>query len=332
MKKSLISTLCILTLFCLVSTGDLFGIQAMGYGRLEGRVVDEEGNPIPNATITVEKLQHISKKLTTFSKSVTTNEKGVWIMFHVQGGDIIVTATAEGYFPETERVEISQDYPNFHVNFKLKKAATPTELPEPEGLSINTTKYLEEGAKYFQEEKFEDAIKLYQVVLDNNPENYLVHKDIGNCYMKMERYDLAEKEFLEFLSAAKLENSPTSIPMQSDALSSLGTISARKDDNETALNYFLEAYELNPMDEEVNYNLGEIYFSLRNIDEAIRYYRIASDIKPSWPEPYMKLGFAYLNKSDMPKAKEYFEKFLEIAPDHPQAEGIRYILEDIKDE
>jgi Tfp pilus assembly protein PilF len=331
MKKTLISTLCILTLICLVAGDNLFGIQAIGYGRLEGRVVDEEGNPIPNATITVEKLQHVSKKLTTFKKSVTTNEKGIWIMFNVLGGDVIVTATAEGYFPETERVEISQGYPNFHVNFKLKKAATPTELPEPEELSINTTEYLEEGAKYYREEKYEDAIKLYQLVLDKSPENYVVHKDIGNCYMMMEQYDLAEKEFLEFLSAAKLENSPTSIPMQSDALSSLGTISARKDDNETALNYFLEAYNLNPMDEEVNYNLGEIHFSLRKIDEAIQYYRVASDIKPSWPEPYMKLGFAYLNKSDTPKAKEYFEKFLEIAPDHPQAEGIRYILKDIKD-
>jgi tetratricopeptide (TPR) repeat protein len=149
--------------------------------------------------------------------------------------------------------------------------------------------------------------------------------------MKMEKYDHAEKEFQDFLEAAKQDNNPVSIPMQADALSSLGTISARKNDNESAFDYFLEAYKLNPMDEEVNYNLGEIHFSLRKIDEAIQYYRIASDIKPTWPEPYMKLGYAYLNKNDTPKAKEYFKKFLEMAPDHPQAEGIKYLLEDIKE-
>lgn len=331
MKKALIATLYVFTFFCLVSTGHLFGIQAMGYGRVEGRVTDEDGNPIPNATVTVEKLQHVSKQLTTYKKSVTTNEKGIWKMFHVQGGDVIVTASAEGYFPHTERVEISQDYPNFHINFKLKKAAIPTDLPEPETPTINTSKYLEEGQKHFQEEKYEEAVKLYQLVLDNSPENYLVHNYLGNCFMKMEQFELAEKAFQEFLAAAKLENSPTSIPMQADALSSLGTIRARENDNESALNYFLEANKMNPMDEEVNYNLGEIYFSLRKIDEAIRYYRVASDIKSSWPEPYMKLGYAYLNKKDMSKAKEYFEKFLDIAPDHPQAEGIKYILEDIKD-
>ncbi len=330
MKKTIISTLCIFTFVCLVFQGSFLAAQAMGYGRLDGRVTDEDGNPIPNATITVEKLQHVSKKINTFTKSVTTNTKGIWRMSNVSGGDVVVTAKAEGYFPKTERVEISQTYANLKVNFKLKRAETPTELPEAEKPAIMISKNLEDGGNYFQEERYEEAIASYKLILENSPENYLVHNYIGNCYMKMEKYDLAEKEFQDFLEAAKQDNSPISIPMQADALSSLGTISARKNDNETALNYFLEAYKLNPMDEEVNYNLGEINFSLRKIDEAIEYYRIASDIMPTWPEPYMKLGYALLNKKDTLKAIEYFKKFLEMAPDHPQAEGIKYILEDLK--
>jgi tetratricopeptide (TPR) repeat protein len=331
MEKSTISILCIISIVSLVFQGNLLTAQAMGYGRLEGRVIDEDGNPIPNATVTVEKLQHVSKKLTTFKKSVSTNNKGLWRMFHVSGGDVVVTASAEGYFPETERVEISQDYPNLHVNFKLKRAELPTELPDAEKPAIMTSDQLEEAERYFQEERYEDAIASYKLVLENTPENYLVHNYIGNCYMKMDKYDLAEQAFRDFLEAAKKDNSPVSIPMQADALSSLGTISARKSDNEAALDYFLQAHKLNPMDEEVNYNLGEIHFSLRKIDEAIEYYRIASDIKPTWPEPFMKLGYAYLNKKDMEKAIGYFEKFLEMAPDHPQAEGIKYLLEDLKD-
>jgi tetratricopeptide (TPR) repeat protein len=331
MKKAIISTLCIFTFVCLVFQGSFLAAQAMGYGRLDGRVTDEDGNPIPNATVTVEKLQHVSKKINTFTKSVTTNAKGIWRMTNVSGGDVVVTAKAEGYFPKTERVEISQTYANLKVNFKLKRAETPTELPDAEKPAIMTSKNLEDGGNYFQEERYEEAIASYNLVLENSPESYLVHNYIGNCYMKMEKYDLAEKKFQDFLEAAKQDNSPVSIPMQADALSSLGTISAGKNDNEAALNYFLEAYKLNPMDEEVNYNLGEINFSLRKIDDAIEYYRIASDIKPTWPEPYMKLGYALLNKKDTQKAIEYFEKFLEMAPDHPQAEGIKYILEDLKE-
>ena len=330
MKKAIIPTLCIITFVCLVFQSSFLAAQAMGYGRLEGIVTDEDGNPIPNATVTVEKLQHVSKKINTFTKSVTTNVKGLWKMFNVSGGDVVVTANAEGYFPKTERVEISQTYANLRVNFKLKRAETPTELQDAEKPAMMTSKNLEDAGNYFQEERYEEAIASYHLVLENSPENYLVHNYIGNCYMKMEKYDLAEKEFQDFLEAAKQDNSPVSIPMQADALSSLGTISARKNDNEAALNYFLEAYKLNPMDEEVNYNLGEINFSLRKIDEAIEYYRIASDIMPTWPEPYMKLGYALLNKKETPKAIEYFEKFLEMAPDHPQAEGIKYILEDLK--
>ncbi len=331
MKKVLLSTLCIVSFVCLVFQGSFLGAQAMGYGRIEGRVIDEEGNPIPNATVTAEKLEHVTKKLTTFKKSVTTNQKGLWRMFNVMGGDIVVTATAEGYFSQTERVEISQSYPNLHINFKLKKAEMPTELPDAEKPATMTFNHLEDAGKYFQEERFEDAIRSYTLALENSPENYLVYNYIGNCYMRMEKYDLAEQAFKDFLESAQKDNSPTSIPMQADALSSLGTICARKNNNEAALDYFLEAHKLNPMDEEVTYNLGEIHFSLRKIDEAIEYYRIASDINPTWPDPVMKLGYAYLNKKDMLKAKEHFKKFLEMAPDHPQAEGIKFLLEDIKD-
>jgi tetratricopeptide (TPR) repeat protein len=331
MKKTLLPTLYIVTFVYLIFQGSFLAAQAMGYGRLDGRVTDEDGNPIQNATVTVEKLQHVSKKINTFTKSVTTNAKGLWKMTNVSGGDVVVTASAEGYFPETERVEISQTYSNFKVNFKLKRAETPTELPDAEKPAIITSKQLEDGGRLYQEKRYEEAIASYKLVLENSPENYLVHNYIGNCYMKMEKYELAEKEFQGFLEAARQDNSPVSIPMQGDALSSLGTISARKNENKAALKYFLEAYKLNPMDEEVNYNLGELHFSLRKIDEAIEYYRIASDIKPSWPEPNMKLGFAYLNKKDAPRAIEYFKKFLEMAPDHPQAEGIKYILEDLKE-
>jgi tetratricopeptide (TPR) repeat protein len=331
MKKAIILLLCIVTFASLIFQGSFLDAQAMGYGRLDGRVTDEDGNPIPNATVTVEKLQHVSKKINTFTKSVTTNAKGLWRLNNVSGGDVVVTASAEGYFPETERVEISQTYANLRVNFKLKRAETPTELPVAEKSVFLTSKQFEDAGRFYQEERYEEAIASYKLVLEDSPQNYLVHNYIGNCYLKMEKYDLAEKEFKDFLEAAKQDNSPVSIPMQADAFSSLGTINARKNDNEAALNHFLEAYKLNPMDEEVNYNLGEIHFSLRKINEAIKYYRIASDIKPTWPEPLMKLGYAYLNKKDMPKAIEYFEKFIELAPDHLETEGIKYILEDIKE-
>lgn len=302
----------------------------MGYGRLEGIVTDEDGKPIPNATITVEKLQHVTKKITTFTKSVTTNDNGFWRMFNVLGGEVVVTASAEGYFPETERIEISQTYPNLHVNFRLKRAETPTELPEAQKPAIMISRDLEEAGRHFQEGRYEEAIATYKLVLKDSPENYLIHNYIGDCYMKMEKFDLAEKEFQDFLEAAKENSTPESVTMQADALSSLGTIKARENENEAALDFFLQAHKLNPMDEEVNYNLGEIYFSLKKIDEAIEFYRIASDIKPAWPEPYMKLGYAYLNKKDLPRSVEYFEKFLEMAPDSPQAEGIKYLIEDIK--
>ncbi|MGD9346437.1 MAG: tetratricopeptide repeat protein [Candidatus Aminicenantes bacterium] len=331
MVNKRILTSCIIIFFCIVFQGNFLLSQSLGYGRLEGRVTDEDGNPIPNATVTVEKLQHVSKHLTTFKKTATTNAKGLWRMFHVSGGDVVVTAAADGYFPETERVEISQDYPNLHVNFKLKRAELSKELPDAQKPSVMMSNHLEDAGKYIQEGRYEDAVASYELVLEDSPENYLVHNYIGNCYMKMEKFDRAEKAFLNFLEAARKENSPISIPMQADALSSLGTISARNSDNEAALEYFLQAHKLNPMDEEVNYNLGEIHFSLRKIEEAIEYFRIASDIKPTWPEPYMRLGYAYLNKNDTVKAKEYFEKFLEIAPDHPQAEGIKFVLEDIKE-
>ena len=79
-------------------------------------------------------------------------------MNNVSGGDVIVTAKADGYFPETERVEISQTYSNLKVNFKLKRAETPAELPDANVPANMTSNHLEEAGKYFQEERYADAI------------------------------------------------------------------------------------------------------------------------------------------------------------------------------
>jgi hypothetical protein len=44
------------------------------------------------------------------------------------------------------------------VNFKLKRAETPAELPDANVPAIMTSNHLEEAGIYFQEERYADAI------------------------------------------------------------------------------------------------------------------------------------------------------------------------------
>ncbi|MFB0564224.1 MAG: tetratricopeptide repeat protein, partial [Candidatus Aminicenantaceae bacterium] len=97
-------------------------------------------------------------------------------------------------------------------------------------------------------------------------------------------------------------------------------------DKEAALNYYKEALEFDPRNENLVYTLGDICFSLRKIEDAIHYFNLASEIKPAWADPYLKLGYVYLRQEDYQKAKENLNKFLKLEPDHPQAESIKEIL------
>jgi tetratricopeptide (TPR) repeat protein len=303
----------------------LFSQAGMGKGRINGTIVDSEGNPIEGATIIAHSLKYKETKV-----KGSSDAKGNWAIGGLGTGYWRITATKPGYGSSFVELNVSQVKRNPPIAFTLKKAkGAAIFLVDEEARAA-----LDQGNQLMQEKQYDEAIAIFQQLLDTYPTAYQVRLNLGECFMKKEEIDKAEEQFYHVLEAIKTEfmeykKDPDS---SSKALSALAQVSLKKNDLKSAQDYFAQALEISPTDEVLAYNVGEIYFANQEIDTAITYFQKAVEIKEDWSPPYLKLGYAYLNKGVNEKALEYLEKFLELDPESPDAPVAQEFINMLKKE
>lgn len=309
--------LSILILFCFSH----LEAQVRGLARINGKVLDESENPIPNATVKVQAIEVAGKRTEEFEKTVTTDEEGAWKLAGLSSGFFRVEVSAAGFIPMSKNVEVSQININPQIIHHLKRAE------EFIGQDADSSALFEEGNALYEEGRYDEAIATFQEFLEKNPMAYQVRFNIGNSYREKNELDNAQQEFEAVLEKARIEEGPEALKIQAKALAAIGELYVKRDDIEKAREYFTRSLERNSQDEILAYNVGEILFSNAKMDEALEYFTLAATIKPCWADVYLKLGYVYLNKTDYDKAKENFSKFLELDPEHPQAQSVRSILD-----
>jgi tetratricopeptide (TPR) repeat protein len=283
-------------------------------GRFKAYVTDEQGNPIAGATIIAENPLSMSGKI-----EVKTDKKGGFIFKVPDTGVWNLTISADGYHNFIAQVQLSALTKNEEHTFTLKKI-TAEEVPQasPEDLELyNSAKDLYKNGNY------KGALQLYQQFLQNNPDNFLVYKDIGLSLEKLGEYDKALESFQKYLEKR---------PNDSRVLYEIGQIYIVKNQMDKALEYFEKTIQANPDDPNAYYNVAEVYFSSGNTEKSIEYYNKALEIQPDFADSYFKLGLAYLKLNDEAKAIEYMEKFLKLEPNSDRAELIKNEIKRLKEE
>jgi len=114
MKNKFLVILIVWVLLAVFLPIGLLAQAGQGRGRLSGTVLDENGKPVANAVITVE-FENSGKKMET-----TSNQKGEWAVLGLGTGRCKVMAMADGFFPATMQVTVSQLQRNAPVKFVLK--------------------------------------------------------------------------------------------------------------------------------------------------------------------------------------------------------------------
>lgn len=295
--------------------------QVRGLARINGKILDESENPIPNATVKVQAVEIAGKRTEEFEKTVTSDDEGEWKLAGLSSGFFKIEVSAPGFIPSSKNVEVSQININPQIIIHLKRAE------EFVAQNSDSSALFEEGNALFDQGKYDDAIGSFQEFLEKNPMAYQVRFNIGNCYREKNELENAQQEFEAVLENARTEEGPEALKIQAKALAAIGELYVKRDDIDKAREYFTQSLELNPQDEILAYNVGEILFSNAKMQEALEYFTLAAKIKPGWPDAYLKLGYVYLNLTDYDKAKENFKKFLELGPDHPQAQSAKSILD-----
>jgi len=327
----------VIVIFCFflvlfISVCPLSAQRAVGSGRLGGKVLDGDGDPIAGATVKVRIMAVVNEKRAGYEISTTSDAKGKWKMLGLVSGWADVTASAPGFTSFTHKVEISQVYEDMHLNFKLKKDTSFQDAlanlgPDP---LAALSGYVEEGNQLYKQRRFEDAVTAYKKFEEERPDQHLIHYYLGICYQQMEQLDAAQAEFEKVVEGFQKEGAAESGQVRSQVLFTLAELLAEQGKREEALEYFRASHDADPYNEKVAYNLGDLCFALQRGEEAVEYLNRAVDIRPSWADPYLKLGYVYLNLENFSQAGESFRKYLDLNPDAPEKAEVKDILEDLK--
>jgi len=296
--------------------------ENLGRGRINGTVVDENGEAIEGALIVAEL---IGGKTRLDGQS---DAKGRFAIAGLGTGKWRVTASKSGYASSSVEMNVSQITTNPSITFTLKKMSGLAAFSSDK----DAMKMFDQGNALLGQGNYDEALKVFEEFLAKFPDIYQTHLNIGSCYLKKGDLEEAEVEFklvldktIETHGDYKKDAAATM-----RAFAGLGEIYVKKGDFDTAQKYFSQALEISPQDAVAAYNVGEILFSNQKVDEAIRYLELAIQIKNDWSKPYLKLGYAYLNKGDFSKSLEYFNKFIQMDPENPEVPQIKNIIATIE--
>ncbi|HEX7503569.1 MAG TPA: tetratricopeptide repeat protein [Acidobacteriota bacterium] len=302
---------CVLVLSALA-----FAQAGRGKGRLTGLVLNEKGDPIAKAAV---KLEYEKGGL---KEETVSNAKGEWSFISLGTGNVMLSASAEGFLDGVAQAYVQQLEKNPPVKIVLRddkerKARVKDEASMEE---------LERGNQLYNERKFDEALEIFNKFAAINPNVYQIYFNIGDVYREKGEFDKANEQYAIAQAKAKEK---ADIVMQAKALAAFGEVYLRQEKFKEAQEYFTQSIALNPKDEILAYNVAEIFFGRNQTDKAIEYYKLAIQIKPEWSEPYLKMGYAYLNKGDMKLAIDSLNEFLKRDPESPQAPVVKSLIESL---
>lgn len=279
-------------------------------GTARGKVLDADGKPIVEATVTIEFQGGINRKFETRS-----NKKGEWMQVGMQPGPYKFTASKEGYQPGVaENFHIGLGDPTAVPDFKLQTAKAAANAP---GGEMDLLRKAFAGAVELQNAgKADEAIAAYKAIIEKNADVPEVHLNLGTLYAA-KKDPAAEAEFQKALELR---------PGYSDAAAALARFYQATGQGDKALAVMDQATGANPTDAKGQYSRGLVLMNGGKTEEAAKAFEAAAAADPNMADAYFWLGSQLLNLGKNAEAITAYEKYVALNPANPQqvaaAQGI----------
>ena len=305
MKKVLI--IAALTILLAVT---LVAQSVTGKGKLKGAVLDEKtGQPIEGVTV---KLFSI-KGQAYFLPSPKTDSDGKWKALFLRGGAWNIDFDKAGY--ETKKISARVD-----ETPGAKQVEIEIKLGKIEGIALTAdiVADLEKGNQLFADKKYTDAMQAYEKILTDNPDVFIIYKNIGNCYFAMENYDKAIENYLKVLEKQ---------PKSAETMTLIGNSYVNAKNLEKAMEWYQKIPFEEIKDTDTLYNIGASLANSNKNDLALKYFKRAVEVDPEFADGYYQLGMTYTALNQIPEALEALKKFMELAPDSPNFATAKAIVD-----
>lgn len=270
-------------------------------GTARGKVVDDKGQPLPDAAVLLEFQGGVTRKLDT-----KTNKKGEFTQVGVYPGPYRITASKDGYQSAFIEQKINLGDATYLPDIKL--------LPKGGAGAAGTTRE-ELGAAFKKATEltaagqWDAAEAAFKEILAKTPSIPEVHYNLG--YVATQKKDWASAE-AAYLKAIELR------PNYGDAYVALATVYQDHGNAAKAMEIMTKAAEAAGDDAKVHFNLGVFYLNSGKSAEAESSFRKAVELDPSNPEPYFHLGTLEVGQNKVPEAIASLEKYLSMNPQNSQ--------------
>ena len=274
-------------------------------GRITGTVTDEDGNPVPGATVTAENPDASPPQLVE-----ATDSSGRFSLIGLRSGEWTFIIEAEGFGRNPGPVRISSGN-NRALTISMKRLRHSLEIAlgeealeglDPEAIQAE----IDAADAAFNSQQWAQAVTGFRSVLAQVPAMNSLHVQIGNALREMEEYEEAIASFERALAGDP--------GMEAQIATDIARTRMAMGDFEAAGAGLADAAAGDNASREDLYNLGELEFAKGDVDAAATWYERAAAAAPNWGKPLFKLALVALNQGDIETAKTFLSQVVEKDP------------------
>jgi len=274
--------------------------------RFIGRVVDPDGVPVADVSIT---LRNVDNGQVVEIKS---DKDGRYFRRALTIGRYEITFTKDGYIPARDQRRLGSGQTRHDAVLEPMAAVPVDPTTSPEYLA---------AYEAFQAGEKARVIEILEPVIESQPDFVAGALLLARAHFELEHWKQAISGY-ERVLALKPD-----LPV---AYLDLGTALVQTGDLERASRSFESALAMQPDDADINYNIGAIYVRADDVEEAIKYLRRATELDPDHALAHKALAFALVRSDDIDGAIQHLERYLAIDPEAPDAAEMRQLLEQLR--
>jgi len=300
----------------LMAAGLLFGVGLLAApaqaqtGTARGKVVDGQGQPVPEAKVVIEFQGGITRKF-----EVKTNKKGEFMQVGMQPGPYKFTVSKEGFQTASHDARIQLGDPTELPPFRLM---TPKEAgQQPGSPQAELRNAFQKAVELQSAGKLDESEAAYKAILEKSPDVPEIYQNLGQIYMAKKDYPAAETALTKALDLN---------PGATDVATTLAKLYHETGQEDKAQATIAKAAAGSPTDAKAQFNQGIFLLNANKSEEAAAAFENATKADPNMAEAYFRLGTTQVGLGKVPEAVANLEKYLSLNPTDAQnkatAEGL----------